>query len=203
MTHFIIGIAGGSGCGKSTLAYGLKDEYPDLIEVVHFDDYQKEEVDVPFFENMRNWDHPNSINFKQLCQDLIQLINNESVEVMTKSTILNSDYEEKGRTKHILRPKKIIIVEGYMAFYDRKIQELFDLKIFLDCPIIESMKRRNKIICGEDNEYNIKTLIPMHTKYVIPTKDMANLLIDVVKNNKDEVFNIVCKKLSELKVLSV
>ena len=38
---YLIGIAGGSGSGKSTLAYGLQDNFPDLIEVVHFDDYQK------------------------------------------------------------------------------------------------------------------------------------------------------------------
>ena len=56
MSHFLIGIAGGSGCGKSTLSYRLKDKYPDLIEVVHFDDYQKEEIDVPFLEGMKRRD---------------------------------------------------------------------------------------------------------------------------------------------------
>ena len=203
MTHFIIGIAGGSGCGKSTLAYGLKDKYPDLVEVVHFDDYQKEEVNVPLFENMRNWDHPDAINFEQLYSDLIQLINNQKVEIMTKSSVLNPSYEKKGRIKHILNPNKIIIVEGYLALYDKKIRELFDLKIFLDIPISESMKRRNKITYNNESEYNNKILVPMHLKYVVPTEDKADLSLDVVKNNKDKVFNIIHNKLSELKILSV
>lgn len=72
MSH-IIGIAGGSGCGKSTLAYALKDHYPDQIEVVHFDDYQREEADVPLLGNMKNWDHPDAINFEKLHTDLSSL----------------------------------------------------------------------------------------------------------------------------------
>lgn len=201
MNNFLIGIAGGSGCGKSTLSYGLKDKYPDLIEVVHFDDYQKEEVDVPFFEDMRNWDHPDAINFEQLYSDLIQLKNGKEVEVMTKSSILNPLYEEKGRIKHILKPKKIIVVEGYLALQDKKIRDLFNYKIFLDIPIAESMKRRDKITYNDETEYNNKILIPMHKKYVEPSKEIADLLIDVVKNNKDEVCKVVHSKLSELKLL--
>lgn len=198
MDHFLIGIAGGSGCGKSTLAYGLKEKYPDLIEVVHFDDYQKEEVDVPFFEGMRNWDHPDAINFEQLHKDLLQLKVGKEVMVMTKSNILNPSYEEKGRIKHIMKPKRIIIVEGYLALYDEKVRDLFGLKIFLDIPISEGMKRRNKITYYDESEYNNKILVPMHAKYVEPTKKIADLSIDVVRNNEDEVFNIVHNKLKEL-----
>ena len=203
MKHFLIGIAGGSGCGKSTLSYGLRDKYPDLIEVVHFDDYQKEEMDVPFFEGMRNWDHPDAINFEQLYSDLIQLKNNKEVEIMTKSSILNPAYEEKGRIKHVLRSKKIIIVEGYMSLYDKKIRDLFDFKIFLDIPISESMKRRDKITYNDESEYNNKILIPMHIKYVEPIKKTADLSIDVIKNTKDEVYKIVHDKLIELKLLPI
>ena len=205
MNPFLIGIAGGSGCGKSTLAYRLRDKYPNLIEVVHFDDYQKEEIEIPFFKGIRNWDHPDSIAFEQLYSDLIQLKNNKEVQVMTNSSIINPAYEEKGRIKHILKPKKIIIVEGYMALYDKKIRDLLDFKIFLASPISESMKRRDKIIYDGDNEeleYNNKILIPMHTKYVEPTKKMADFSIDVIKNTKDKVYKIVHDKLIELKLLS-
>ena len=202
MKHFLIGIAGGSGCGKSTLSYRLRDKYPDLIEVVHFDDYQKEEMDVPLFEGMRNWDHPDAINFEQLYSDLIQLKNSKEVEVMTKSSILNSTYEEKGRIKHILKPRKIIIVEGYMSLHNKKIRELFDFKIFLDIPISESIERRDKITYNDESEYNNKILIPMHIKYIEPAKKIADLSIDVSKNNKNEVYKIVYDNLIQLKFLS-
>jgi uridine kinase len=201
MTSFFIGIAGGSGCGKSTLAYGLRDAYPDSIEVVHFDDYQKEEYDVPFFEGMRNWDHPDAINFEKLYVDLLQLKNNNEVEVMTKSSILNPTYEEKGRIQHILKPKKIILVEGYLTFHEKRIRDLFDLKIFLDIPISESMKRRNKITYTDESAYNAKILFPMHRTFVESTKQLAGLSIDVVKNTKEEVYKIVCDTLIDRKLL--
>jgi len=188
MNHFIVGIAGGSGCGKSTLSYRLKDRYPTLIEVVHFDDYQKEEVDVPFFKGMRNWDHPDAIDFKKLHTDLISLIDDKDVEVMTKSSILNPAYEKAGRIQHILKPKKIIIVEGYLALYNK---------------IKESMRRRDKVTYNDESEYNDKILIPMHSKYVAPAKQIADLSIDVMKNNKEKVFDIVHKRLSELELLPV
>ncbi len=65
---------------------------------------------------MRNWDHPDAVDFDSLFADLTNLINGNSVKVMTKSRVLNPTYEEKGRITHVLKPKKIIIVEGYMAF---------------------------------------------------------------------------------------
>ncbi len=201
MNHFFIGIAGGSGCGKSTLSSRLKNKYPDLIEVVHFDDYQKEESEISVFEGMKNWDHPDAINFDQLLLDLTQLKDNKEVEIMTKCRVRNPDYEEKGRIKHILEPKKIIIVEGYMVLYDERIRNLFDLKIYLDIPIAESMKRRNKITYNDESEYNNKILVPMHLKYVEPTKELADLSINVIKNGENEVFNIVYDKLSADSIL--
>ena len=203
MEHFIIGIAGGSGCGKSTLSYRLKDMYPTLIEIVHFDDYQKEETEIPFFKGMRNWDHPDAIDFKKLHTDITNLINNKHVEVMTKSSILNPAYEKAGRIQHILKPKKIIIVEGYLALYNKDIRDLFSLKIFLDIPIKESMRRRDKVTYNDESEYNDNILVPMHSKYVAPAKQIADLSIDVMKNNKEKVFDIVHKRLSELNLLPV
>ena len=150
---------------------------------------------------MRNWDHPDAINFQQLYQDLLQLKEDKEVKVMTKSSILNPTYEEKGRIQHILIPKKIIIVEGYLALQNKKISDLFDLKIFLNISINKSMKRRNKITYNDESEYNNKILIPMHKKYVKPSKEIADLSIDVLKNDKDEVYKIVFDKLNELKLL--
>lgn len=201
MNHFLIGIAGGSGSGKSVLSYGLKDNYPDLIEVVHFDDYQKEESDVPLFNGMRNWDHPDAINFEQLQQDLLQLKEDKEVILMTKSGILNPTYEDKGRIRHTLKPKKIIIIEGYLALQNKKVANLLNLKIFLDIPIIESIKRRDKITYNNETEYNHKILVPMHSKYVAPTKEIADLSIDVLKNDGEKVYKIVHDKLHGLELL--
>ncbi len=201
MKPFIIGIAGGSGSGKTTLAYSLKNKYPDLIEVMHFDDYQKEKENLPIHNNMENWDHPNAIDFNSLEKDLEKLLTENKVELMTKSKIVNPTYEEKGRIKHVLEPKKIIILEGYMTFVNEKIRKLTDYKIYLYIPINESMKRRNKITYHAENKYNQEILVPMHKQHVEPTKEYADLVINVEQNNEQQVEQIITEKLRSLNLL--
>jgi uridine kinase len=197
---FIIGIAGASGSGKSTLATHIKKKYSEKVEVIHFDDYQKEEKEVPLLENMRNWDHPDAIDFEKLLNDIKKLKNKEEVKILTKDRLINPNYEEVGRKENILQAKPILILEGYLALHSDKIRELLDYTIFLDIPIEESMKRRDKLVEGD--EYNSKILKPMHLKYVKPSQKYAKLQIDALKNNSEKVSQLVEQKLRELKILN-
>ena len=81
-----------------------------------------------------NWDHPDSINFDRLIEDIKKLKEGENVEIMTKSEKHNPDYEKKGRIRKplIIRPKKIIIIEGFMVLWDKRVREFLDYSIFLD-----------------------------------------------------------------------
>lgn len=189
---YLIGIAGGSGSGKSTLAYGLQEKFPDIIEVVHFDDYQKVKEHVPIHHEMKNWDHPQAINFEGLLRDLKLLKNGQDVTIMTKSAKHNPEYEQNGRIFHVMKAKKIVIVEGYMALADQRIRKLYDLTIFLDLHQDERMRRRTKFI---DQQYTQEILMPMHEKYVEPTKEYVDLVIDVGKNNNQEVQELVLSRL--------
>ncbi len=198
MVHYIIGIAGGSGCGKSTLAYGLQDKYPELVEVVHFDDYQKSGKDVPLDHGMCNWDHPAAINFDDLVRDIKMFKDGKNVKILTKSFRYNPAYEQKGRIPHIMKSKKIIIIEGYMALLDKRVRELLDYAVFLDLSFETMMKRRTKFI---NPEYTEKILLPMHTQHIEPTKEFANLKINVEKANKEEVLQQVIQKLKKIAIL--
>ncbi len=80
--------------------------------------------------------------------------------------------------------------------------KLCDLSIFLDLPILESIKRRDKITYNNEDDYNKEVLIPMHKKYVLPAREKANLNIDVVNNSVEEVYDIVLKELVRLNLLS-
>src|SRR3989338_5505981 len=185
---YLIGIAGGSGSGKSTLAYGLQDRFPDFIEVVHFDDYQKLIEQVPVHHGMKNWDHQDAIDFDSLLRDLKLLKNGKDVEIMTKSAKYNPEYEKIGRIPHIVKAKEIIIVEGYMVLTDRRIRDLFDYTIFLHLHSDKRMKRRTKFI---NPEYTEKILLPMHEEYVESTKKFADVVIDIEKHNDKAVRELV------------
>jgi uridine kinase len=193
-----IGISGGSGSGKSTLAYGLQELYPDLIEVVHFDDYQKKKEHVPIHHGMANWDHPDAIDFDGILKDLMTLKNGKDITVMTKSAKYNPDYEKKGRIPHTLKARNIIIVEGYMVLTDSRIRDFFDYKIYLDLNFDERMSRRTKFI---DPEYTRKILLPMHKEYVETSKKYADIVIDIGKYDKKEVRDLVIAQLKECEIL--
>ena len=160
MKNFLISIAGGSGCGKSTLAYGLQELYPHLIEVVHFDDYQKKAADIELMEGIPNWDHPRAIEFDQLYTDLKKLISGKNVTIMTKSKAINPAYNKDGRITHLMKSKKIIIIEGYMVLLDERIRDLSNLKIYLDLPFEVSSQRRDKMAYHDEEKYNKTILKP-------------------------------------------
>lgn len=187
----IIGIAGGSGSGKSTFAVDFCKKYSDKSIIIHLDDYFKHTEEVSLLEGFRNWDHPEALGFDRLYKDLVSLKNGESVKILTKSELYNPHYDHtlKNKLEVILGPKEILLVEGYLAFYDKRIRDLMDYKIYLDIPIEESTKRRsvNKFVL--DNEYFEKVLVPMYKEFVVPTKDFADYVLDVSKLNKEEVFN--------------
>lgn len=203
MEKHAVAIVGGTGSGKSTLAYALQDAFPGLIEVVHFDDYQKLEPDVPMSHGMRNWDCPDAINFNQLVHDLKKLKDGKDVKIMTKSGRHNPDYEKSGRIRlpYTMKSRKIIIIEGYVVLCDERVRRLIDYSIFLDIDIKEGLKRRNKVIDHDMTEYTNKILIPGHKKYVESTKRYADIIINIEKTGKNEMIETATQKLRDAKIL--
>ena len=147
---------------------------------------------------MRNWDHPEAIYFAGLLRDLELLKSGQNVKIMTKSAKHNPCYEKSGRIPHIMKAKKIVIIEGYMALTDERIRKLYDFSVFLDLHADERMKRRTKFI---NPEYTEKILLPMHKEYVESTKEFADMVIDIEKHNDKEVRELVLHELKERGIL--
>lgn len=196
-TRRVIGIAGGSGSGKSTLAVFLCSKHPNDCVLLHLDDYFQKKEKVPKKDEFTNWDHPNAIRFNDLYRDLNLLLRGKAVTVLTKSELYNPNYktELRNKIKHLIEPRPIILLEGYLAFWDPRIRKLMDLKIFLDMPIKDSAQRRSANKFAPDQAYVNEVLEPMYRKFVAPTKQYADLVIDVTSKNKEEVLNQVETKL--------
>lgn len=192
--HYFVGIAGGSGSGKSTLAVALAKKYPDKIAIVHLDDYETPKSAIPMLDGFLNREHPDAIDFDTLHQDLHALRNGQAITVRTKSELYNPNYtlERNNKIEYLIEPKPIIIVEGYLVFHDHRIRDLMNVKIYLDMPIEASLKRRTKF---KDETYFQKVLIPMHYQYIEPTKQYADLVINVAHSDIDTIVQQVIPRL--------
>lgn len=192
----IIGIAGGSGSGKSTVAYKMVDKYPETFEILNFDDYQKLKGSnsiLPILHGMINWDHPDVIDWDKLLSDIIMLQSGSSVTIQTWAHRSNPDYfKHRKMIPRTIYPRKILILEGYLALWNKKLRNIYNRKYYLDVDNKTIFKRRDKFV---DPVYDKKILIPMHKKYVLPTKRYADVVLDVSRLNADKVFHKITKDL--------
>ena len=175
MTPFFIGIAGGSGVGKTALAKELKKYFGKKATVLHMDNYQRFKEKLPNLCGMKNWDHPKAINWDKLLKDLILLKNGQTITVKLR----DQKTLKKVKIASFL-PSKIIIIEGYLLFYKNPIRKLMDFRIYLEASEDVRVKRRTKIK-GKRGRYIKKVVLPMHYKYIEPTKKYADLALNTDK----------------------
>jgi uridine kinase len=182
----LIGIAGGSACGKLTLLNEIKSKITEYkICVINMDSYYKE---VPKDTNITeyNYDTPQAFDFELLFNNIKDLRNGKSIERNVY------DYKENkmSNEKIIIESCPIIMIEGIFAFYDSRIRNLIDLKIFIDT---DSDIRLSRIIYRDINERgrDLQTSIERYHKFVkhgfeefvAPTKRYADIIIPIGAHN--------------------
>ncbi len=178
----IIGIAGGTGSGKTTVVKKIVETLPvNTVAVIPQDSYYNAQWDVP--EKLRkktNFDHPDAFEWPLLAHQIEELRKGNAIEQPTYSYITCTRQQE---TVHV-EPHDVIIVEGIMALYDKKLRELMDLKIFVDAEPDERLLRvieRDIAERGHSLEMLIdkyrNVLKPMHDEFIEPTKQYADIII--------------------------
>lgn len=194
MKPIFIGIAGGTGAGKSTLCTSLQDKYPEQIGLIQLDDYFKPTKDIPMLDGLRNWDHPDALYFDKLVEDLSKLASGQSVVINTKNERLNPDYKTTDKRIPVeFKPKPIMLVEGYLVLFDKRIREMLSSSIWLELPHKIRWGRR---VHFKYQEYETNVLIPMHEQFAQPTKKYAEHVINVESLPKEAVFEKVDKVVS-------
>src|SRR4030042_3406623 len=187
MKPFFIGITGGSGSGKTAIANNLKTYFGEKASVFNIDNYQKFEGKLPKRYGRKNWDHPKAIYWQKLIKDLSSLKKGD--EIIIKSR----DQERLKKVQTLkLKPTKIIIVEGYLLFHKPAVRNLLDFLIYIEANDRIRIKRRTKF---KSLNYIKKILLPMHQKYIEPTKKFADLIIDTDKNSIRQSCQKIIQKL--------
>ena len=201
----IIGIAGGTGSGKTTVVNQILNQLPtDEVCVISQDSYYKATDELSYDQRIKiNFDHPKSIDFDLLVEDLKNLRKGEIIEQPVYSFVAHN------RTKDTIKthPKKVIIVEGILIFNNVDLRDLCDIKIFVHADADERLIRRLKRDIQErgrdidevlDRYQN--TLKPMHNQFIEPTKNFADMIIPNDRYNTvaiDIVKTVIAEKLAK------
>ena len=135
----IIGIAGGTGSGKTTVVKKIVEALPpDYVAVVPLDNYYNDTTGLTDEERKAiNFDHPDAFDWKLLIKQVNELRHGHAIEQPTYSYILSNRLPE---TIHV-DPKPVIIIEGIMTLINKRLRDMMDLKIFVDCDSDERLIR--------------------------------------------------------------
>lgn len=188
----IIGIGGGTGSGKTTVVRKIVESLPDdSVAVIPQDSYYNDQSHLPLDVRKRtNFDHPDAFEWPLLASQIKDLREGKPIEQPTYSYITCTRLSE---TIHV-KPKDVIIIEGIMALYDKKLRDLMDLKIFVDALPDERLLRviqRDIAERGHPLEMLVdkyrNVLKPMHDEFIEPTKQFADIIIPNGGNNEKAI----------------
>jgi uridine kinase len=185
----IIGIAGGSGSGKTTVVKAITEQLKEKVVVIPQDSYYKDLSHLTEAQKrVHNFDHPDSIDFDLLREQLNELREGREVEQPIYS------YLTCGRSKDEtvnVKPADVIIVEGILIFTDPELRKLMDIKIFVDADDDDRLMRvmaRDIVERGKTVEWVIErysnTVKPMYLQFIEPSKRYADIIIPQGGHNK-------------------
>ncbi len=177
----IIGIAGGTGSGKTTITNRLLECFGKDVSVVHHDNYYKSHHNMTYEERcLLNYDHPDSFDTDRLVEDLKALRRGEDIQCPVY------DYTIHDRTDQtiLVRPTRVIIVEGILIYADPALCSQMDIKIFVDADadvrilrrIQRDVQERGRSLENVISQY-LTTVKPMHEQFVEPSKRRADVII--------------------------
>ena len=178
---FVIGIAGGTGAGKTTVARLITENVGESVTRIPIDNYYEDlsHLDLSEREDV-NYDHPAAFEWELLQEQLSTLLEGRPIEMPVYDFEIHNRKDEPTTVE----PTDVIIVEGILALYDEAVNEMFDLRLYVetdaDVRILRRIERdvieRGRDLEGVIDQY-LATVKPMHEQFVAPTKKEADLII--------------------------
>ncbi len=185
----VIGIAGGSGSGKTTVVKAITEQLNGKVVVIPQDSYYKDSSHVPPEERKNiNFDHPDAIDWKLMCQQIRELKAGKTIEQPVYSYITCS----RSTTETItVEPAEVIIVEGILIFTCKELRDQMSIKIFVDADaddrlmriIVRDIAERGRTIDTAIEHY-CDTVKPMHLQFIEPSKRYADVIVPQGGHNK-------------------
>uniref|UniRef100_A0A1A8LQG7 Uridine-cytidine kinase n=1 Tax=Nothobranchius pienaari TaxID=704102 RepID=A0A1A8LQG7_9TELE len=181
---FVIGLCGGSASGKTTVSNKIIEalDVPWVV-LLSMDSFYKglsSEEQVLAANNDYNFDHPGAFDFELLVATLRKLKQGKSVKI----PVYDFTTHRRQKDWKNVYGASVIILEGIMAFADKELLQLLDMKIFVDTDsdirLVRRLRRditvRGRDIEGVIKQYN-KFVKPAFEQYIEPTMRLADIVV--------------------------
>ncbi|XP_077456760.1 nicotinamide riboside kinase 1 [Stigmatopora argus] len=136
MKTFVVGVGGVTNGGKSTLSKGLMEKMPNSC-IIEQDKFFKDDSVVPVDEN----------GFKQY--DMLDALHMEAMMSQVKAWRRNPQafLKEAGHAAGGMMSSPdhvfVLIVEGFLIFNHRSLNEMMDKRYFMEIPYVTCKERRS------------------------------------------------------------
>ena len=183
---YLVGICGGSGSGKTYMLDRLLSKLPpDAVTLVSQDNYYKKLEDQKQDENgLVNFDHPESLRLQDFLVDVKRIMEGETL-VISEYTFNNPAATAR---EIVMKPARILIIEGLFIYHLPEMVELIDLKVFIEAEEyirLTRRLRRDAVERGYGHESVLRDyemfVAPMYHRFIAPTRHLCDLIIP---NNK-------------------
>jgi uridine kinase len=177
----VIGIGGGTASGKTTVARRIVEALGETATLLEQDSYYRDLSDLTEAERREvNFDHPDAFDVPLLAEHLRRLRANEPIDKPVYSFV---HHNREPRTER-LHPSRVVILEGILVLGIPELQELLDIKIYVDADddvrvirrLTRDVKERGRDFDGVVAQY-LRTVRPMHYSFVEPSKRHADIII--------------------------
>lgn len=175
-----VGITGGSGSGKTTIVKKIEEIVSEFVFIPQ-DNYYKTAKHINN-DNITafNFDHPDAFDVDLLLEHLKDLKAGKSIDMPGYDFVTHSRKSETTT----LESNPVVLVEGIMLFWDKRIRDMLDLKIFVDTPddirfirrLSRDVKDRGRTLDSVINQY-LDVVRPGYYEFIEPTKSYADIII--------------------------
>ena len=178
---FLIGVAGGTCSGKTTVSERLAEVVgEEHLALIKLDSYYVARTHQSWDERVAaNYDHPDAFDWQLLNDHLAALVAGATVPV----PIYDYAIHDRSDEVRMVRPARIVVIEGILVLYDQQLRDRFDLKVFIDTDadlrlirrlerdVVERGRTPDNIIA----QY-LDTVRPSHEQFIEPSKRHADVI---------------------------
>ena len=192
MRSIFLGIAGGTGSGKTFIVDNLLSIYnSNNINVINLDSYYKDLSHMGHQDRVKqNFDHPDSIDIDLIISHLKQISDGNDIDI----PIYDFSNHVRLETTKTISQSNVIIVEGIFALHYMQLRKLYTLNVFIETSenirfqrrLSRDTKERGRTIGSIKDQFE-STVLPMHKKFIGPSKQFADLIVDGNSN----IINII------------